>query len=83
MRTGPAARPRTGDRPSYWRFERTGGMIGSLSQLVRGAAVLAIDDGEAVTRELLDLVPVDEASFATRSQRRKRARPAPAPQGKA
>jgi len=59
-------------------------MIGSLSQLVRGGAVLAIDDGgEAISRELLDLVPVDEAAFHTRPERRKRARSAPATQGKA
>jgi hypothetical protein len=65
-------------------FERTGGMIGSLAQLVRGGAVLAIDDvGEAVTRDLLDLVPVDEASFHTGPQRSKRARSASATQGKA
>jgi hypothetical protein len=38
-------------------------MIGSLSQLVRGAAILAIEDGtEQITRELLDLVPVDFAA---------------------
>ena len=44
-------------------FGRTGGMIGSLSQLVRGAAILAIEDGtEQITRELLDLVPVDHAA---------------------
>ncbi|MFE2754010.1 AAA family ATPase [Actinosynnema sp. NPDC059335] len=61
-------------------FERTGGMIGSLSQLVRGGAVLAVDDGEAITRELLDLVPVDEAALQTRPQRRTRARTAPAAQ---
>jgi hypothetical protein len=44
-------------------YQRTAGMIGSLSQLVRGAAVLAIADGtEAITRELLDVVPVDHAA---------------------
>jgi hypothetical protein len=38
-------------------------MIGSLSQLVRGAAILAIEDGtEQITRELLDTVPVDYAA---------------------
>lgn len=32
-------------------YQRTGGMIGSLSQLIRGAAILAIDDGsEKITR---------------------------------
>ncbi len=44
-------------------FGRTRGMIGSLSQLVRGAAILAIQDGiEQITRQLLDLVPVDRAA---------------------
>jgi len=47
-------------------YRRTGGMIGSLSQLVRGAAILAIEDGtEQITRELLDLVPVDYAAERT------------------
>ncbi|UJW29948.1 hypothetical protein L3Q67_32655 [Saccharothrix sp. AJ9571] len=50
-------------------YDRTGGMIGSLSQLVRGGAILAIDDGsEHLTRDLLDLVPVDFA--ATRAPQR-------------
>jgi hypothetical protein len=36
-------------------YRRSSGMIGSLSQLVRGAAILAIEDGtEQITRELLD-----------------------------
>ncbi|MCH7230281.1 ATP-binding protein [Glycomyces sp. L485] len=44
-------------------FERTGGMIGSLSQLIRGAAILAIEDGsEQITRDLLDIVPIDYAA---------------------
>lgn len=44
-------------------YDRTGGMIGSLSQLVRGGAILAIDDGsEHITRDLLDLVPADFAA---------------------
>ena len=35
-------------------------MIGSLPRLIRGAAILAIADGtEQITRDLLDLVPVD------------------------
>jgi hypothetical protein len=51
-------------------FGRTGGMIGSLSQLVRGAAVLAIQDGtEQISKELLDLVPVDHAAQRASSQR--------------
>ncbi|ASW57588.1 hypothetical protein CIK06_10520 [Plantactinospora sp. KBS50] len=42
---------------------RSSGMIDSLSQLIRGAAILAIEDGtEQITRDLLDLVPVDFAA---------------------
>jgi DNA transposition AAA+ family ATPase len=44
-------------------YQRSGGMIGSLSQLIRGAAILAIEDGtEKITRDLLDIVPVDYAA---------------------
>ncbi|WP_019871540.1 TniB family NTP-binding protein [Salinispora oceanensis] len=50
-------------------YRRTSGMIGSLSQLIRGAAILAVEDGsEQITRDLLDLVPVDfAAEKATRT----------------
>jgi hypothetical protein len=52
-------------------YQRTGGMIGSLSQLVRGAALLAIQDGtEHITRELLDCVPVDHAGSVHCGRRR-------------
>ncbi|MGQ0841329.1 AAA family ATPase [Actinokineospora sp.] len=51
--------------------QRTGGMIGSLSQLVRGAAILAVGEDEHITRELLELVPVDHAA-ASSTPRRKR-----------
>jgi hypothetical protein len=54
-------------------FSRTNGMIGSLSQLVRGAAILAIQDGtEQITKELLDLVPVDHAAQRTGGKRQGR-----------
>ena len=44
-------------------YRRSGGMIGSLSQLIRGAAILAIEDrSEAITRDLLGVVPVDYAA---------------------
>jgi DNA transposition AAA+ family ATPase len=44
-------------------YRRSGGMIGSLSQLIRGAAILAIEDGtEQITREHLEIVPVDYAA---------------------
>lgn len=52
---------------SEYLYHRSGGMIGSLSQLIRGAAVLAIEDGsECITEDLLETVPVDYA--AERSQ---------------
>jgi Bacterial TniB protein len=44
-------------------YQRSGGMIGSLSQLIRGAAFLAIEDGtEKITKEHLEVVPVDYAA---------------------
>jgi hypothetical protein len=42
---------------------RTGGMIGSLSHLIRAAALTAILDGtETITRDLLESIPVDHAA---------------------
>lgn len=42
---------------------RTGGMIGSLSHLIRAGALTAILDGsESITCELLDAIPVDHAA---------------------
>jgi hypothetical protein len=50
-------------------------MIGSLSQLVRGGAILAIEDrSERITRDLLDLVPVDFAAERSTPARRPRPR---------
>jgi hypothetical protein len=44
-------------------YRRSGGMIGSLSQLIRGAAILAIEDrSEQITKALLEIVPVDYAA---------------------
>ncbi len=58
-------------RLAEYLYQRTGGMIGSLSQLVRGAAILAIEDGtERITRDLLDCVPVDYAAARATPQRR-------------
>ena len=58
--------------------QRSTGMIGSLSQLIRGAAILAIEDGsEQITRQLLDVVPIDYA--AERAATPRRARPAGKP----
>ncbi len=43
--------------------QRTGGMIGSLSHLIRAAALTAVMDGsEAITRTLLDSIPLDHAA---------------------
>jgi hypothetical protein len=43
--------------------QRTGGMIGSLTHLIRGAAIRAILGGqEAITRSLLDSVRIDHAA---------------------
>ncbi|PJE03282.1 AAA family ATPase [Mycobacterium haemophilum] len=54
-------------------YRRSGGMIGSLSHLVRGAAILAIEDGtEKLTRALLDIVPVDHAAERTAAADRSR-----------
>jgi len=44
-------------------YRRSSGMIGSLSQLLRGAAIVAIEDGsEQINKKLLDSVPVDYAA---------------------
>jgi DNA transposition AAA+ family ATPase len=44
-------------------YRRSGGMIGSLSQLLRGAAIVAIEDGsEQISKQLLDSVAVDYAA---------------------
>lgn len=54
---------------------RSGGMIGSLSQLVRGAAILAIEDGsEQISKQLLDSVPVDYAAERADTASRPRGR---------
>ena len=56
-------RHRTGNLVRLYLYRRSGGMIGSLSQLVRGAAILAIEDGsEQISKQLLDSVPVDYAA---------------------
>lgn len=52
-------------------YRRSGGMIGSLSQLVRGAAILAIETGtEQITKDLLETVPVDYAAERATAPRR-------------
>jgi len=54
-----------GTLPAHARYlhQRTGGMIGSLTHLIRGAAIRAILGGqEAITRPLLDSVRIDHAA---------------------
>ncbi|WP_343951017.1 ATP-binding protein [Nonomuraea longicatena] len=56
-------RPGTLIELDRYLHRRTGGMIGSLSHLIRAAALTAILDGtEAITRSLLDSIPVDHAA---------------------
>jgi hypothetical protein len=53
-------KPGTLQRNARYLHQRTGGMIGSLSHLIRGSAQVAILEGqEAITRKLMDTVPVD------------------------
>jgi hypothetical protein len=62
-------RHQPGTLPGLDRYlhQRTGGMIGSLSHLIRAGAITAILDGsEAITRELLDGIPVDHAAQSAR-----------------
>jgi hypothetical protein len=71
-------------RNAKYLHRRTGGMIGSLSHLIRAAAQLSILEGEeAITRKLMDTIPVDyvaesdgdtEASPLRRGVRRVRGR---------
>ncbi|WP_433616891.1 ATP-binding protein [Dactylosporangium sp. CA-139114] len=62
-------------RLAGYLHQRTGGMIGSLSHLIRGAAIEAIFDGtERITRATLDRVILDHAAEHPRtSPRAKRA----------
>ena len=47
----------------HYLHRRTGGMMGSLSQLVRGAAIEAILTGsEHITKPVLDTVEIDHAA---------------------
>jgi hypothetical protein len=47
----------------HYLHQRTGGMIGSLSHLIRGAAIEAILSGsEKITRQLLDSIDLDHAA---------------------
>ncbi len=52
-------------RHAGYLYQRTGGMIGSLSHLIRGAAIDAICDGtEKITKKHLDAVRLDHAATA-------------------
>lgn len=56
---------RRGDVTKQWRYlhERTGGFVGTLSQLIRDAAIRAISTGrEQIDRELLETIRVDKQS---------------------
>ena len=56
-------RPGTLTSLDKYLHQRTGGMIGSLSHLVRAAALTAIlDRTERIDRDLLDRIPVDHAA---------------------
>jgi hypothetical protein len=55
--------PGTLPAQAKYLHQRTGGMIGSLTHLIRGAAIRAILGGqEALTRALLDTVHIDHAA---------------------
>lgn len=46
--------------------KRTGGLISSLSHIVRASAISAINDGsEQITRDLMDLIDIDKYSEST------------------
>ena len=71
---GPGRHPRrrlrlrhhqAGTLPGLDRYlhQRTSGMIGSLSHLIRGAAIEAIQSGtEQITKKLLDTIDIDHAA---------------------
>jgi hypothetical protein len=58
-------------RLDAYLHERTDGMVGSLSHLIRGAAVEAILDGtEKIIRETLERVGLDHAAEDARARRK-------------
>jgi hypothetical protein len=68
-------RHRAGSLPEldHYLHDRTAGMIGSLSHLIRGAAVDAILTGtEAVTKTVLDRVELDHAADSQHATKRRR-----------
>ncbi len=65
-----AHRPGTLVAMTDYLHERTGGLIGSLSQLVRETTVDAIDSGtEKITKRMLDEIELDHAVQKTRPDR--------------
>ncbi|WP_406348407.1 ATP-binding protein [Streptomyces sp. NBC_00144] len=65
-----AHRPGTLVAMTDYLHERTGGLIGSLSQLIREAAVDAIDTGaEKITKRMLDEIELDHAVQKSRPDR--------------
>lgn len=58
-----AHRPGTLTSLDRYLHQRTRGMIGSLSHLIRGAALDAIlTGGERITKKTLDTIPLDHSS---------------------
>ncbi|MFI6155160.1 AAA family ATPase [Kitasatospora sp. NPDC051170] len=67
-----AHRPGTLVRHAAYLHTRTGGRIGSLSQLVREAALIALTEGtEKITKKLLDEVELDATAEADAWPRRR------------
>lgn len=71
---------RPGMLVDHWEYllERTGGVIATLSALIRSAAVTAIEDGsERITRSLLDSIETDwtaQRAYEARGKRSKKPR---------
>lgn len=62
--------PNTHEELAHYLHDRTGGMIGSLSHLIRGAAIDAILNGtEKITRKSLQSVKLDRAAQTRKSRR--------------
>ena len=63
-------KPGTLPRLSSHLYTRTGGNIGSLSQLVKKAAITAIQDGtERITKYLLETINIDIAAHNSEASR--------------
>jgi hypothetical protein len=63
--------PGTLARHSSYLHERTAGMIGSLSHLIRAAAIRAIKDGtEKITKKTMQQIAIDHAAETAHRTRR-------------